>query len=350
MRNQLARKHNAAAERWNEVGSGGSPGCGLSSTGNRDTLAWLRSRMVANPRWVLLALLIIVPSFTNPYFRSAGNVDGFLGSISVLLFLSMGEAFALLIAGIDLSVGAAVALGSVVLALLLKAGLSLVVSALLVIVVTGAAGVASGVTVAVTGIPSFIVTFAMMGVEYSVALMLSSGNRISLPATSSLPRLVGGQILAIPGSIWLAVCVLGISSVLLRNTRLGRHLFSTGSSISASHLSGVKVKAVIIGAFAVCGAFGGLAAIVYTGRIASGNPIGATYLNLEAIASAVIGGVNLFGGRGSLLGACVGAVIYGLITNVLNLYGVNANLTEVVGGLIIIVAAYSSVATAERLR
>jgi ribose transport system permease protein len=98
-------------------------------------------------------------------------------------------------------------------------------------------------------------------------------------------------------------------------------------------------------AFAASGFFSGLAAIVFTARIVSGDPIGGGGLNMEAIAAAVIGGVNLFGGRGTLLGACIGAVIYGLITNVLNLYGVNPNYTEVAGGVIILIAAYANVAS-----
>lgn len=293
----------------------------------------------------LLALLIIIPTLTNKNFRTINNLEGFLQSIGVLMLLAMGESFVLFIAGIDLSVGAALAMGSIILSLSLSSAMPLGLALVLTILSTMLIGVVNGFFVAYLRIPSFIVTFGTMGVEESIALLVSGGNRVSLPASSNLPRLATGMFLHIPYQIWLVVVVLIISSLFLRYLKWGQYLYACGSNLNASRLSGVPTTATLMLAYIISGLFAGLASIVYTARIISGDPIGGSNMNTEAITAAVIGGVSLLGGRGTLWGACIGAIIYSLITNVLNLYGVNPNITEVTGGIIILVAAYANVAT-----
>jgi ribose/xylose/arabinose/galactoside ABC-type transport system permease subunit len=295
--------------------------------------------------WAFFVLLVAIPAATNPDFRSVANLQGFLTSAGVLVTLTMGEAFVLLVAGVDLSVGAAAALGSVVVTLALVHPLPLVLALVLTVVVTTACGIASGLAVAYLGLPSFIVTFGMLGLQGGAALVISGGNRISMPTTSSLPTLASGVVLGVPYQIWLTLILLVLGSAFLRYVRAGRHLYAVGSNLNAARLSGVPVQRILVLAFALSGLFAGIGGIIYAARIVSGDPLGQPNLNLQAIAAAVIGGVSLFGGRGTLVGAFLGALVYALITNVLDLYGVNPNITELVSGLIIIAAAYTNVAS-----
>lgn len=304
--------------------------------------------LVSQGRWAALGLMILVPAALNPHFRSVANLQGFLQSIGVLLILAMGQSFVLLIAEIDLSVGAVVAMGSVVLAALLVAGWPLIVAIGAALLSGLIIGVLSGACVVWLRIPSFIVTFAWMGVAYSVGLVSSGGNRISLPTGSSLPALAAEGFIGIPYQLWLGLALLAGGTIFLNHVRIGRYLYAMGGNKEAARLSGISIRRVTIFAFALSGLFAGIAAVVYASRIVSGNPIGGESLNLEAIAAAVIGGVSLFGGKGTLLGACFGTILYSLITNILNIYNVNPNITEIAAGGIIVLAGLVNVATEQK--
>ena len=302
-------------------------------------------------RWVALALAIAVPAILNPHFRSYDNLQGFLQSIGVLLILAMGQSFVLLIAGIDLSVGAVLAMGSVILAGLLQQGWPLLLAVPVTLGAGLGIGLLSGASVLLLRIPSFIVTFAFMGIAYAAGLVISGGDRIGLPTGSALPQLATGELLGIPFQIILALAMLLVGTLALGHLATGRHLYAVGGNAEAARLSGISIHRTTLVAFGLSGLFASIAAVVYTARIVSGNPIGGGNLNLQSIAAAVIGGVSLFGGKGTLLGACFGAILYSLIENVLNLYNVNPNITEIVAGLIVLLAGLINVLTdAKRAR
>jgi ribose transport system permease protein len=257
----------------------------------------------------------------------------------------MGQSFVLLIAGIDLSVGAVLALGSVVMASLLQEGWALWAATLATLATGLGIGVLSGASVIALRIPSFIVTFAFMGIAFAAGLVISGGDRIGLPAGSALPQLASGAFLGVPWQIILALVLLVIGTLALRHLPAGRRLYAVGGNQEAARLSGISIARTTLVAFGLSGLFASIAAIVYTARIVSGNPIGGGNLNLQSIAAAVIGGVSLFGGKGTLVGACFGAILYGLIENVLNLYNVNPNITEIVAGIIVLLAGLINVLT-----
>lgn len=302
-----------------------------------------RSYLARYVIWVFVALLIAIPAATNADFRSTANIQGFLQSSGVLAILTMGEAFVLLIAGVDLAVGGAVALGSVAVAQAIAHGNGLLLAVPFAIALPALAGVINGVFVGWLRLPSFIVTFGMLGLEASAALSISHGNRISIPPSSALPGLATNQFLGIAYQIWLALGLLVLGTVFLRYSRFGRYLYAVGGNLEAARLSGIPVRRVLVAAFALSGLFAGIAAVVYASRVVSGDPLAASNLNLQAIAACVIGGVSLFGGRGNLLQAFLGALVYELITNVLNLYGVNPNVTELVAGALILAATFVNV-------
>jgi ribose transport system permease protein len=304
--------------------------------------------LVSQLRWAALALAIVIPAILNPNFRSYDNLQGFLQSIGVLLILAMGQSFVLLIAGIDLSVGAVLAMGSVVLAGLLQHGWPLWAAVSGTLAAGSGIGLLSGASVVILNIPSFIVTFAFMGIAYAAGLVISGGDRIGLPASSALPKLATGEIFGVPYQIVLALALLGVGTLGLRHLTIGRRLYAVGGNSEAARLSGLSIPRTTLVAFGLSGLFASIAAVVYTARIVSGNPIGGGNLNLQSIAAAVIGGVSLFGGRGTLVGACFGALLYSLIENVLNLYNVNPNITEIVAGVIVLLAGLINVLTDSR--
>ena len=306
---------------------------------------WSLGLIIDQARWIALALAVAVPAILNPHFRSHDNVQGFLQSIGVLLILAMGQSFVLLIAEIDLSVGAVLAMGSVVLASLLEHGWPLWAGVLATLAAGLSFGALSGVSVLALRIPSFIVTFAFMGIAFATGLVISGGNRIGLPAGSLLPQLATGEIFGIPYQVVLALVLLALGTFVLRHLPIGRRLYAVGGNAEAARLSGVSIRQATLVAFGLSGLFASIAAAVYTSRIVSGNPIGGANLNLQSIAAAVIGGVSLFGGKGTLVGACFGAILYSLIENVLNLYNVNPNITEIVAGVIVLVAGLINVLT-----
>lgn len=290
--------------------------------------------------WLLVVLLAVGASLTSPDFLTSYNLSTFLESIGILSCLALAQSFVLLVAGIDLSVGAGVALGSVVIALLLDAGTAPWLAIAACVALLTVAGVLNGLAVTRLRIPSFIVTFAMLGVEEGLALWMSGGDRISLPAASNFGALDSGSFAGLPPEIWLVLAITVLGTLGLRYLRLGRYLYAVGSNREATRVAGVNVVLVLIMAFAICGFLTGIAGWVYTARIVSGNPLVESELNLQSIAAAVIGGVSLFGGQGSLVGALGGVLIYSLINNVLNLFGLNPDITEVVQGLLIVGAVY----------
>lgn len=223
-------------------------------------------------------------------------------------------------------------------------------SCFLTVAIITCTGVISGFAVAKFRLPSFIITFAMLAVEVSAALVISGGNRIGVNASSPFVNLATGLFVGIPYQIWLALGILALGEFFLRRTPYGRHLYAVGSNMNAARVPGVSPDRIIMTAFAISAAISGVAELVYASYTTAGDPLAAGNLNLEAIAAAVIGGVSLFGGRGSLVRGFIGAVIYALITRMLYLYGASSNLAEVVGGIISILAAFSSVLGARRSR
>lgn len=293
--------------------------------------------------WVVIIFLVGIPAATNPAFRSLTNLQGIAQSSSVLIVLAMGQAVVLLMAGVDLSIGALADLGSVLIAMLLTAHWSLILSIVVMALVIGVLGFINGLGVARLRIPSFIVSFGMMGLAGAIGLEISQGTPIPLPATSNLSNLVYNSFGGIADDFWLALGLLVLLSLALHYLPFGRHLYAVGSNRQAARVSGVRVERTIIWGFIIAALMASLAGVVYASQVMSGDPTGGVNLNLESIAAAVIGGVSLFGGKGKIWGAFIGALVYSLITNVLNVYGVNPNLAELVSGVVIIGASYVSV-------
>ncbi|WP_414710919.1 ABC transporter permease [Pseudonocardia sp.] len=281
-------------------------------------------------------------------FLDSQNLLNVVRSISEIGILGVGMTLVILIGGIDLSVGSVLGLASVgVCVLLTQDGLGVAAAVALVLVIGLVFGLLQGVAVARFGIQAFIVTLAGMQIARGLARIWSGGQGISLsygtgpgevPVVFSLlgERTFNGLV-PIPALIFAAVAALGVA--LLRLSAYSRHVYAIGGNEKAARLSGVPVSRVKIVTFGLCGLLAALAGIVHAGQLNFGGPNDGAMYELDAIAAVVIGGTNLTGGRGSVVGTVAGALLVGVLRNILALNNIDSNIQLLIIGLVIVLAA-----------
>jgi ribose transport system permease protein len=257
---------------------------------------------------------------------------------SVAALLAVGQTYVIILAEIDLSVGAALGFTAVVTAQTLRDhGLVAGVGAG---VATGAAiGLVNGLLVTKTRMPSFIATLATMSVLSGLSLQLTKGNPVAV-TDYDFQGIGQNRLAGVPVPVVIMLVVFALFGYLLARTRFGRHVYATGDNTEAARLSGVRTDRVKILAFVVSGVLAALAGFILTARLSTAEPTAGTGLELEAIAAVIIGGTSLAGGRGTLLGTLVGALVLGVIDNGMNLLDVSPFLQNVVKGLVILLAVF----------
>jgi inositol transport system permease protein len=292
--------------------------------------------------------LFLLMSVLSPAFLAPRNLLNVVRQISVIGLLGIGVTMAIIATGIDLSSGSVLALAAVVGASLAQSpdwaaakfpGLVLPVIVPLMggLAVGAACGWVNGSLIARFKIPPFIATLGMMTVARGLALLYSDGRPIS--GTTNAYNFIGqGEIFGLPFPIIL-LAVVGIGThVMLNNTRFGRYIYAIGGNEQAARVSGLNISRVKIGIYTFAGLLSGLAGIVLSSRISSGQPgLGMGY-ELDAIASAVIGGTSFSGGVGTVWGTMIGALIIGVLNNGLDLLNVSAYWQQILKGAIIVVA------------
>jgi inositol transport system permease protein len=297
---------------------------------------------------LILIAMIIVVSFLSPVFLQPVNLLNIVRQISVIGLIAMGVTVAIISTGIDLSSGSVVGLASVVAASLAQQPdwpqakfpgleLPLIVALLGGLGVGLACGFINGFLIAKFKIPPFIATLGMMTAARGMALLYSNGRPLS-SLTDAYNFIGGGAILGIPTPI-LILALVGIGThVMLNNTKFGRYIYAIGGNELAARFSGLNLDRVKIGIYTFAGLLAGLAGIVVSSRISSGQPgLGVGY-ELDAITAAVIGGTSLSGGIGTVWGTVVGALIIGVLNNSLDLLNVSAYWQQILKGAIIVIA------------
>jgi ribose transport system permease protein len=288
----------------------------------------------------LAALLIIaaVIALLEPQFFTPSNLLNIGRQASVLVIVACGMTMVILSGAIDLSVGSAIALCSVVGAsLATNVGLSAPLTIAMMIGLGAVIGAVKGALIAWGGINSFIVTLGMMTVLRGMALIFTGGYPIS--GVPDAVRFVGfGVVGGVPMPLIVAAIVFVVVALILSKTVLGRHIYAIGGNETSSHIAGVPVSLTKLMVFVVSGALCGLAAVVLLGRLGAGLPTAAQGMELDAIAAVILGGSSLFGGRGSVFGTLFGALILAVLQNGLNLMGVNSFIIQILSGVIIILA------------
>lgn len=301
-----------------------------------------------------LVLVFVAAVLYSPHkngellFLDSGNLFNVVRSISEIGILAVGMTLVILIGGIDLSVGSVLGLASVASAsLLVNNGLPVAPVVLIVLAIGLGFGLLQGVAVATFGIQAFIVTLAGMQIARGLARIFSGGQAIAItygngpgqaPEVFSLlgERTFDGLV-PIPALIFSVIAALAVT--LLRVTAFSRYVYAIGGNEKAARLSGVPVTRVKIAVFGICGLLAALAGIVHAGQLNFGGPNDGTGYELDAIAAVVIGGTSLTGGRGSVAGTVAGALLVGVLRNILALRNVDSNIQLLVIGLVIVLAA-----------
>ena len=302
-------------------------------SGDKTTVARIKTFASQNGALIGLIILCIALSIVAPAFLSASNLMNVGIQAATVAILAFGQTFVIVAAGIDLSVGATAAVASMLVAYTganmgLPAGVTIIVGLL-----AGAVfGALSGMMNAFLRLPSFIATLAMMSGARGLTLVISDGRPIS---TSGMVNFFGGTIIGIPVPIIMMVIMGIIASVILNFTTIGRSMYAVGGNMEASRLSGISVHKTQIMVFVLSGIFAAVAGLVIAGRLHSAQPQAADGYEMDAIASVVIGGASLSGGKGKVSGTFIGAILLAVIRNGLNILNVSSFWQKVVIGLVI---------------
>lgn len=303
--------------------------------------AW--GNLIHSPLVLPLAGLIVVSclmGLASDNFFTVSNLLNVLRQVAVVAVLAVGMTFVILTGGIDLSVGAVMALvGTISAGLIVHSGLPAELALPIGLVLGLAIGLLNGFLVAWGRMPAIIVTLATMGMARGLGLIYSGGYPISgLPSWISWFGI--GRIGILPVPVVLMLVIYALAFVLLQRTAFGRHVYALGGNETAAQLSGVKTRRVKLAVYAISGLTSAFAAVILTGRLMSGQPNAGNGFELDAIAAVVLGGTAISGGRGLILGTLIGAVLLGILNNGLNLMGINPYLQDVIKGGIILLAIY----------
>jgi len=286
--------------------------------------------------FAVLIAVILVLSVLSPTFRTLDNGLVLLVNGTVIAFLALGQTFVLLTGGIDLSTGANVAMTGVIAALLMQGGMAWPVAAILAVGCGVALGVVNGLLVHFVRIPAFIATFSTQGVALAIPLIITGANSVSV-RDAGFSWIGQGKIAGIPLPVILLVVAAVIAALFLRMTRPGVHIYAMGGNKAAARLAGVNVARTTVLAYAISGFCGGMGGLIATSRLMVGFPATGTGNELfYSIAAAVVGGISLFGGIGTIFGAMIGAVLIAVVSNGMNVLNVQSYWQSLVIGLIIL--------------
>lgn len=283
-----------------------------------------------------LLLLCIFYSIRVPQFLSFDNLFSMSGQYAYLLLIGMGATMVIIAGGIDLSVGSVVALSGVTAAhLMVRSGWPVPLGIAAGIATGSFAGFLVGVVVTKLKVPAFIASLGMLLVTRGVSLRIAKG--VTIDSTpDSFNALASGYYLGLPMPLILILVVSGLTAFLLHYTKFGRYLYAIGSNAEAARVSGVPVERVQMAAYALGGALAGLAGLVESARLGSGNPTGGESYELDIVTAVVVGGASLAGGEGRVSGTILGALLIAVLRNGANLLGVDPFDQKIYIGLLII--------------
>jgi ribose/xylose/arabinose/galactoside ABC-type transport system permease subunit len=309
-----------------------------STTIDKAPAAFRPYRAIAKFGLPLLVIIIgIVTGLREPHFWSITNAQNLARQLAPLQILVIGQLFALISGGLDLSVASVMACSGVVGILALPyVGLG---GALAVMILTGMLfGLANGALVVGFSVSPFIVTLGMLSVAKGLALLLTGGLPLYSVPDTLVDNLGFGSVFGIPLSSIVAFAAMVVFAFLLRGTIFGRHVYAVGSNEVAARNSGVRIDGVRLAVYAISGMASGLAAIIMTAWVSAAQPLAGEGLELQSIAAVVVGGVALAGGSGTMLQAFYGVLVLGLLSNALNMAGVSSFLQVLVVGIVILLA------------
>ena len=301
-------------------------------------------------RYIAIIVLFAIFSITANNFFTVRSVLSLALQTSAITIMGIGETFAIITAGIDLSIGSVIALSGTIAVMAANAGVPIWLSMVIGLLVGVICGLLNGLMITKIKLPPFIATLGMMMVARGVALTIT--NAMAFPAPEAFGQLGNGTIfgtgpefpgISYPVLVMIAVAI--IFSFYLSKTRLGRHTYAVGSNEEAARRAGINVNRVKIITYIISGMLAALVGIILASRMATSQPNSATGYEMNAIAAAVIGGSSLMGGVGTIAGTVIGSFIMGILTVGLTMQGANYFMQLIVIGLVVI-----SAVTVDRIR
>jgi ribose transport system permease protein len=293
---------------------------------------------VSGAAW-LLVLLCVAFSVSAPDFLSGANLRNVLLQATVLLVVALPMTLIILTEGLDLSMGAALSLCTVVLAVVQISTGSVLLGLAAALLCATAVGAVNGALVAAFDLPPFVVTLGTLGAAQGLALVAAEG-RTTMGVADELRWFWEGNLLGIAVPIWLAALVWAIMHILLNHTRFGIRVFALGGNREALRFAGISVKWSLLWVYALGGLCVGLASLLMTARLNGGHPTAAIGLEFDAIAAVAVGGTAFERGRGGLGGTVLGVLAVGVMRNGLNLLSMPSSVQVAAVGVVVIVALW----------
>ncbi len=310
-------------------------------------------KVITRQEWygafVAVLVLGLFLTVASPYFLTTGNLSNILVQASVVALLAGGQTFVILTGGVDLAVGAITALaGAIAGHMMIKLGINPYVAILAALAIGAAVGLFNGYLVAFVGIPSFIVTLGGLTLWRGLAFDATGGfDNSGMPP---LIRFLGyGNFLGVSMPIWIAGIFFIAMAFILSSTKLGRYVYAMGSNEMGARQVGINIRWYKLSVYVVSGLSCALGAIVLMGRMDSSSGKMAQNFELDAIAAVILGGTSLFGGRGSIWGSLLGAVLITMIRNGMNLMEISQFRQMMAIGAVVIIAVWIDVVRRQRL-
>jgi len=292
--------------------------------------------------WLVVVAFIVVIAFFGAIapesFLTLYNLNNILVAASIPAIIAVGQTFTVATAGIDLSVSSTMTFGAVIFGLAFTNNWPLWQCAIFSTLAGLLVGFVNGFIIAKRKINDFIVTLGMLSVASGAALVLSNGRPRQI-ISEKLATLAIGEVANVPYLMFIALGIVLVAHVVLFNTRFGTHVLATGGDPDAARAMGISIVKIKIAVYSISGALAGFAAMLTISRIGAAEPAANTAILLNSVAAVVLGGVSLFGGRGTILGPFVATLLLQSLTNGLTVIGVAAYYQYLSIGLVVILSA-----------
>ncbi len=285
-------------------------------------------------------IVFVYFALTTDSFLTQGNILNVIRQSAPTLIAAVAMTFVITTAGIDLSVGSTLAMISALSAIALQSGWPWWLTVIVMLLVGAVIGLVNGWFIAYERIPAFIVTLAMLSIVRGVALLITVGYSIPIAPESPFVAIGRGTFLGIPIPALLAILVALIGHIILTQTRYGQYVTGTGANMEAVRRAGVNTRRVLLRTYAISGIAAALGGVIIAARLGSGSSNAGVGFELEVIAAVVLGGTNMFGGHGTILGTIFGTLTIGIINNGLILSHLSPFLTQIVSGIVILLAIW----------
>ncbi|HOB83740.1 MAG TPA: ABC transporter permease [Bacteroidales bacterium] len=287
---------------------------------------------------IIFIVMLVISAIVSDVFFTSANLFNLIRQVTPVGIISMGMLLVILTGGIDLSVGSIVAMTGVLCAIFTST-MSLPVAILLSLSCGILTGAVSGYLISVHKMAPFIVTLALMSIVRGSGFIFSKGAPVTVSDNASaLTDFGSGSFLGFPNPAYIMILTFILTAVLLKYNVFGRIIIAIGSNEEAVRLSGIKVTAYKLSVYIICGGLSAIAGIITTARTSVGSPVMGAGMELDVIATVVIGGASLSGGKGTAVNTLLGVLILGMIGNIMNLINIPAYSQQIIKGLIIIIA------------